>query len=55
MSDKLELFIDGEFIQSETENWIQVLNPATQEVLCEAPCATESEIENAILLLKRLS
>lgn len=48
MSDKLELFIDGEFIQSETENWIQVLNPATQEVLCEAPCATESEIENAI-------
>lgn len=48
MSGKLELFIDGEFIQSETENWIQVLNPATQEVLCEAPCATESEIENAI-------
>ena len=48
MSEKLELFIDGEFIQSETENWIQVLNPATQEVLCEAPCATESEIENAI-------
>ena len=48
MSEKLELFIDGEFIQSETENWIEVLNPATQEVLCEAPCATESEIENAI-------
>ena len=48
MSEKLELFIDGEFTQSETENWIQVLNPATQEVLCEAPCATESEIENAI-------
>ena len=48
MSEKLELFIDGEFIQSETENWIQVLNPATQDVLCEAPCATESEIENAI-------
>ena len=33
MSEKLELFIDGEFIQSETENWIQVLNPATQDVL----------------------
>ena len=48
MSEKLELFIDGEFIQSKTENWIEVLNPATQEVLCEAPCATESEIENAI-------
>ena len=48
MSEKLELFIDGQFIQSETENWIEVLNPATQEVLCEAPCATESEIENAI-------
>ena len=48
MSEKLELFIDGEFIQSKTENWIEVLNPATQEVLCKAPCATESEVENAI-------
>ena len=48
MSAKLELFIVGEFIQSETENWSQVVNPSSQEVLCEAPCATESEIENAI-------
>lgn len=41
------LFIDGEFIQSQTAQWIEVTNPATQTVLAKAPCATESEMKRA--------
>ena len=48
MAEKLNLFINGKFVKSNTKNWINVLNPATQEVLCEAPCATDEEIEQAM-------
>ena len=48
MAEKLNLFIGGSLVQSDTKSWIEVLNPATQEVLCEAPCATDEEIEMAI-------
>ena len=48
MAEKLNLFIGGSLVQSGTKSWIEVLNPATQEVLCEAPCATDEEIEQAI-------
>ena len=43
MTEKLNLFIEGQFIKSDTKEWIEVLDPATQEVLCEAPCAKEGE------------
>ena len=48
MTEKLNLFIGGSSVKSTTKKWIEVLNPATQEVLCEAPCTTDEEIESAI-------
>ena len=39
---------------STTKNWIEVQNPATQEVLCEAPCATHDEIDSAVASQKKL-
>ena len=48
MAKKLELFINGKFIKSETEDWLEVLDPSTQEVLCEVPFATEKEINLAV-------
>ena len=48
MTEKLNLFIGGSSVKSTTKNWIEVLNPATQEVLCEAPCTTDEEIDSAI-------
>lgn len=45
---KVPLFIGGEFTQSQTEQWIDVTNPANNEVIAQAPCATESEMEQAI-------
>ena len=45
--DKLELFIDGEFVASRGDG-IEVTNPATQEVLCEVPFATADEVDRAV-------
>ncbi|MGF1764293.1 CoA-acylating methylmalonate-semialdehyde dehydrogenase [Aliivibrio kagoshimensis] len=42
------LYIDGEFRQSTTQQWIDVTNPATNEVIAELPCTTESEMRDAI-------
>ncbi|MEP1896076.1 MAG: CoA-acylating methylmalonate-semialdehyde dehydrogenase [Alloalcanivorax venustensis] len=48
MSTRLPQLINGEFQQSQTDTWIPVTNPATQEVLCEVPAATAEEMESAI-------
>lgn len=45
---KVPLFIGGEFTQSQTDQWIDVTNPANNEVIAQAPSATESEMEQAI-------
>ncbi len=52
MPQKLPLYIGGEFIESDTNEWLPVTNPATQEVLGEVPFATKSEIDRAIASAK---
>lgn len=52
MPNRIPLFIDGEFIASESSQFIPVTNPATQELLAELPYATEAEIEKAIASAK---
>ncbi len=52
MTQQVPLLINGEFVQSESENWIPVTNPATQEVIAQVPCATAAEVERAIASAK---
>ncbi len=52
MTKQVQLFIDGAFIDSTTEQWIPVTNPATQEVIAQAPCATADEMSRAIASAK---
>ncbi|WP_419570200.1 CoA-acylating methylmalonate-semialdehyde dehydrogenase [Rheinheimera sp.] len=52
MSTQVQLFIGGEFVNSRTEQWIPVTNPATQDVIAQAPCATMDEMEQAIASAK---
>lgn len=42
--EKVPLFINGEFIQSKTEKWIELKNPATNEVISLVPEATQEEM-----------
>ena len=45
---KIKQLINGQFQSSKTKDWINVLNPATQEIIGQAPCTTAEEIEQAI-------
>lgn len=42
------LYIGGEFVQSQTDQWIDVTDPATNEVIARAPCTTDAEMRRAI-------
>ncbi|MFI5389816.1 MAG: CoA-acylating methylmalonate-semialdehyde dehydrogenase [Bacteriovoracales bacterium] len=48
MSKKVPLYINGEFFDSQTTQWQDVKNPATQEVLAQVPFSTTSEMELAV-------
>merc|ERR1719244_192539 len=39
-----KLFIDGKFVESQTTDWIDVHNPATNEVVGRVPKATQAEM-----------
>lgn len=46
--NKIAQLIDGQFVQSTSTDFIEVTNPANNQVIAHAPCATETEIEQAI-------
>ncbi|XP_068873960.1 methylmalonate-semialdehyde/malonate-semialdehyde dehydrogenase [acylating], mitochondrial [Aphelocoma coerulescens] len=48
-----KLFIDGKFIESKTTEWIDIHNPATNEVVGRVPKATASEMEAAVASCKK--
>jgi malonate-semialdehyde dehydrogenase (acetylating) / methylmalonate-semialdehyde dehydrogenase len=44
---RVPLFINGEFVQSKTNEWLPVHNPANQQLLCLVPQATPEELAHA--------
>ncbi len=44
----VKLLINGQFVESKTQNWKDVVNPATQEVLARVPFATQDELNAAV-------
>ena len=48
----VKLLINGEFIGSKTDEWHDVVNPATQQVLAQVPFATDAEINAAVSAAK---
>ncbi|KIG03675.1 CoA-acylating methylmalonate-semialdehyde dehydrogenase [Caballeronia concitans] len=43
-----KLLIDGEFVDSKTSDWRDIVNPATQEVVGRVPFATPDEVNAAV-------
>ncbi|CAN7386508.1 CoA-acylating methylmalonate-semialdehyde dehydrogenase [Caballeronia sp. 15715] len=43
-----KLLIDGKFVESTTQEWRDIVNPATQEVVGRVPFATEAEVDAAV-------
>jgi malonate-semialdehyde dehydrogenase (acetylating)/methylmalonate-semialdehyde dehydrogenase len=48
----VKMLLDGKFIESQTSEWHDVVNPATQEVLAQVPYATDAEINAAVASAK---
>jgi malonate-semialdehyde dehydrogenase (acetylating)/methylmalonate-semialdehyde dehydrogenase len=48
----VKLFINGEFVDSKTTEWRDVINPATQEVIARVPFATKDELDAAVAAAK---
>ena len=48
----VKMLLDGKFVESQTSEWRDVVNPATQEVLAQVPFATDAEIEAAVASAK---
>ncbi|WP_070966893.1 CoA-acylating methylmalonate-semialdehyde dehydrogenase [Vibrio sonorensis] len=48
MTQPVPLFIDGKFCDSSTSEWMEVTNPANNQVIAQLPCATEAELQRAI-------
>eukprot|EP01032_Pedospumella_encystans_P013962 gene13962-biopygen11402 len=44
----VKLLINGEFVESSSTQWQDVVNPATQQVLARVPLATAAEIAAAV-------
>jgi malonate-semialdehyde dehydrogenase (acetylating)/methylmalonate-semialdehyde dehydrogenase len=43
-----KLLIDGKFVESKTQEWRDIVNPATQEVVGRVPFATKAEVDAAV-------
>lgn len=48
-----KLFIDGQFVESKTSNWIDLTNPANNEVIGRVPEATQDELNAALESAKK--
>ncbi|WP_096663491.1 CoA-acylating methylmalonate-semialdehyde dehydrogenase [Polaromonas sp. AET17H-212] len=44
----VKLLIGGQFVESETTEWRNIVNPATQQVLARVPMATRAEVDAAV-------
>ena len=49
----VKLLIDGEWVESQSSEWQDIVNPATQQVLAKVPFATASEVDAAIAAAQR--
>ncbi|MGE6688865.1 CoA-acylating methylmalonate-semialdehyde dehydrogenase [Stutzerimonas stutzeri] len=49
----VKLLIGGEFVESKTTQWREVVNPATQQVLARVPFATDKEMNAAVASAKQ--
>ncbi|MEB4595334.1 methylmalonate-semialdehyde dehydrogenase [Bacillus amyloliquefaciens] len=45
---KLKNYINGEWVESETDQYEDVVNPATKEVMCQVPISTREDVEYAV-------
>jgi betaine-aldehyde dehydrogenase len=56
MSSKVQIYqqyIDGQFVDSASHRWIDVIDPATEELIARAPVPTDAELGSAVAAARR--
>ncbi|NBA96543.1 CoA-acylating methylmalonate-semialdehyde dehydrogenase [Pseudomonas sp. R5(2019)] len=51
--EQVKLLIDGQWVESSTTEWRDIVNPATQQVLAKVPFATKEEVDSAVAAAQR--
>ena len=51
--EQVKLLIDGQWVESKTTEWRDIVNPATQQVLARVPFATVEEVDAAVAAAQR--
>jgi malonate-semialdehyde dehydrogenase (acetylating)/methylmalonate-semialdehyde dehydrogenase len=49
----VKMLLDGKLVESQSDEWHDVVDPATQEVLAQVPFATDEELDAAVASAKR--
>lgn len=47
-TEKLQNFIHGEWVDSKTQDFVEIRNPARDSLLCMAPMSTQNEVNAAV-------
>lgn len=42
---RLQNFINGEWVDSTTDKFVEIMNPAWDTLLCEAPMSTKADVD----------
>jgi malonate-semialdehyde dehydrogenase (acetylating) / methylmalonate-semialdehyde dehydrogenase len=49
----VKMFIDGKFVESKTNDWVDLHDPATNEIVTRVPKCTQDEMQAAVDSSKR--
>lgn len=44
-------YINGKFVDSHSTEWIEVINPAVEEVFAKVPASSEKDVDDAVAAL----
>ena len=53
IGDRYGVFVDGDFRPPLSKKWFETINPATEDVLAEAPLAGERDVDRAVQAAKK--
>ncbi|KAK6033824.1 methylmalonate-semialdehyde dehydrogenase [Cooperia oncophora] len=52
-AENVKMWIDGQAVESKTKDWIDLTNPATNEIIGKVPKCTPDELESAVASCKK--
>lgn len=45
---RLQNYINGEWVDTQTEEYLEIINPARDDLLCEVPISTKADVDAAV-------